>query len=65
MPLSPEKIRSRREQLGLSQTDAALLAKMPVQNWNRVESGERSDPRLSSAQRIAFALRCRLESLLD
>lgn len=64
MPLSPEKIRDRREALKLTQAAAAERAGMPQPHWSRIESGERPDPTLSTAERIAAALKCPLPKLL-
>lgn len=64
MPLDPVKIRERREKLKLTQSDCADRAKMPRPHWARIESGERSDPQLSTAERIASALECSLKTIL-
>lgn len=64
MPLDPDKIRARREALGLSPADAAARASMQRPNWLRIESGTRTDPNLSTAERIAKALKCALSDLL-
>jgi predicted transcriptional regulator len=58
MPLDPDKIRRRREALKLTVTEAARRAGMPQPNWSRIEAGEREDPRLSTAEKIAAVLRC-------
>lgn len=63
MPLSPGKIRQRRERLKLTQTEAAHRAGMPLPNWNRIEAGGHTDPRLSTAERVAAALRCSMEMI--
>jgi predicted transcriptional regulator len=63
MPLDPEKIRARRVALNLSQTQASQ-GLMPRSNWARVESGDRIDPALSTAEKIASALKCPLAKLL-
>jgi len=65
MPLDPSKIRKRREALKLTQAEAAKLAKMPAPHWSRIEGGNRSDPKLSTAEKVAQALQCGLEKLLD
>lgn len=64
MPLDPSKIKARREALGLSQAQAAERAGMRQPNWARVESGGRTDPELSTALRVAAALRWPLTRLL-
>jgi predicted transcriptional regulator len=63
MPLDPDKIRARREALKLTQTQAAQRAGMPQPHWARIESGGRSDPNLSTAERVARALDCSLARL--
>lgn len=63
MPLDPAKIKARREKLKLSQTEAAARAGIALPNWHRTESGERVDPRFSTAEKIADALRCPLDAL--
>jgi predicted transcriptional regulator len=65
MPLDPQKIRERRERLSLTQSDAAERAGMPQPHWARIESGERNDPALSTAERVAKALRCSIAKLLQ
>ncbi len=64
MPLDPSKIRAERERQQLTQAEAAERAGMAQPNWARLESGERSDPQLSTAERIATALRCPLAKLV-
>lgn len=64
MPLDPEKIKAAREKRKLTQAEAAERAKMPRPHWSRVESGERTDPNLSTAERIADALGVPLAKLL-
>lgn len=64
MPLSPDKIRKSREALDLTQAEAAKRAHMPQSVWGRIESGDRSDPALSTAERVALALKVPLTDLL-
>jgi transcriptional regulator with XRE-family HTH domain len=64
MPLDPVKLKARREQLKLTQTEVAAAAGMPQSAYARMESGARTDPRLSTAQAVAKALRCPLGKLL-
>lgn len=64
MPLDAAKIRARREKLGITQGEAAERAGMPRPHWVRLETGGRDDPKLSTAERAAAALKCRLSSLL-
>lgn len=65
MPLDPEKIRARRLKLGITQEQAAALAGIAQSNWARIETGVRCDPKLSTAQRVAHALRCKVDALLS
>jgi len=64
MPLDPKKIRHRRVQLGLSQAAAAASAGMPQSHWSRIESGNRNDPKLSTAEQIAYALQCKITMII-
>ena len=64
MPLSPDKIRKRRDKLGLSQQTAADRAGITQPSWARIETGLRTDPRLSTAEQVAKALKVGLEQLL-
>jgi transcriptional regulator with XRE-family HTH domain len=64
MPLDPAKLKARREHLGLTQQQVADAAGMPQPGYARIESGRRNDPRLSTAQAIAKALRVPLAKLL-
>ncbi len=64
MPLSPDKIKDRREALQLTQAAAAERAGVPQPRWAEMESGRNSDPILSRAEAVALALRCPLAKLL-
>lgn len=64
MPLDPLKIKARRERLKLTQDQAAERAGMPRPHWTRIESGNRDDPTLSTAERVAKALKCSLVRIL-
>lgn len=64
MPLDPTKIKSLRERRSLTQQQAADAAGMPRPHWTRLESGERPDPQLSTAEKVAKALGVRVERLL-
>jgi predicted transcriptional regulator len=64
MPLSPSKLKRHRERLKLTQQQVADAAGMPQSAYARMESGARTDPRLSTAQAVAKALRCPLAKLL-
>jgi transcriptional regulator with XRE-family HTH domain len=65
MPLNLEYIRQRREQLGLTQQQAADAAGFPnLQKWSQYETGKIPDPQLSSLESIARALKCKVGKLL-
>jgi transcriptional regulator with XRE-family HTH domain len=65
MPLNLDYIRQRREQLGLTQADAAKRAGFPnLQKWSQYETGRIPDPQLSSLEAIAKALKCGVARLL-
>jgi len=65
MPLDPLKIRQRRHDLQLTQAQAAKRAGMPRPHWTRLEIGRRNNPRFSTAERVAKALECEVEELLQ
>lgn len=50
-----ERVKSRREELGLSQEDAATLAEMHVSNFGKLERGL-SNPTLHTILKVATAL---------
>jgi transcriptional regulator with XRE-family HTH domain len=54
-----DELRERRELLGLTQKDAALLAHMPEREWRAIEAGT-SDPTVGVVGRMAEALGLRL-----
>lgn len=62
--LDPERIKSKREALKLTQREAAERAGLAQPAWARIESGARTDPNLSTAVRLAHALKCKIEQLL-
>jgi len=64
MPLDPAKIKAERERRKLTQAECAERAGMPQPHWARIELGGRPDPQLSTAERVAGALRCPLAKLL-
>jgi transcriptional regulator with XRE-family HTH domain len=65
MPLNLQYIRQRREQLKLTQAEAAKRAGFPnLQKWSQYENGHIPDPQLSSLESIAKALRCSVARLL-
>ena len=57
-------IRERREALGLSQTELAEAVGISAKSLSRYESGER-DPRASDLVKIADALGCSVELLVN
>lgn len=65
MPLNPQKIKALREALKLTQAQAAKLAGMRQQAWARIENGHRSDPNLSTAERVAKALGVTLNAIMN
>ncbi len=65
MPLDLEKIRARREKLGMSQQEAATKAGIGSrQRWNDIEAGRRINITLEILERIASALGCKAKDLL-
>lgn len=64
MPLDPAKIRSRREKLKLTQTDAAARAGILRPSWARVESGSHTNIEFATAEKIAKALDCQLHAIM-
>ncbi len=65
MPLNYAFIRKRREQLGLTQKQCADAAGFPnLQKWSNYENGRVPDPRLSTLESIARALKCRVPQLI-
>ncbi|MEM8873823.1 MAG: helix-turn-helix transcriptional regulator [Planctomycetota bacterium] len=65
VPVDRDKIRQLREDLGLTQAEAAKRAGFHGhQQWYAVESGKRSDPSVSTIQRIAAALGVTIDELV-
>lgn len=62
--LDTEKIRSRRERIGLTQSEAAERAGVSRQRWNDVESGRKKNIELDTLDAIAKALGCKAKDLL-
>lgn len=60
--LDPARLRAARG--NRTQDEIATAAGMPRPHYARLESGQRPDPRLSTAVRVARALGVRLEALL-
>lgn len=65
MPLDPKAIRERRDALKLTQAEAAERGDMPQPAWARIESGARTDPNVSTAEKVARALKCTVDQLLE
>jgi len=63
--LDPKKIVAARKALGLTQQQVADLAGMKQQNYARIESGKQTDPRISTARRIAKSLQTTIEAICD
>ncbi len=61
--LDPKKIETRRK--GYTQTELAKKAGMSVQQWNNVESGRKPNPTISTVERMARAMKCRVDDLLS
>ncbi len=65
MPLDPKKILRLMSSKDVSRAELARRTGIAPPNITRILSGERPDPALSTAERIAEALKCRLESILN
>lgn len=66
MPLDVEKVRKLREELGLTQDEAAANARLKGgrQAWNDIESGRRVNLTIDTLERIARALAVKAGDLL-
>ena len=63
--LDYEKIKARREKLGLTQEQAAEKAGLGNrQRWNDIESGRRPSVNLDTLEKIAAALGVKAKDLL-
>jgi transcriptional regulator with XRE-family HTH domain len=63
--LDTEKMKSLRLKHGMTQSEAATLAKLgSYQRWNDIESGRRSSITLVTLSRIACALQVKAKALL-
>lgn len=62
--LDIEKIKSRRERVKLSQSQAAEAAGISRQRWNDIESGRKTNIELETLDAIAKALECKPKDLL-
>jgi transcriptional regulator with XRE-family HTH domain len=58
-----QRIKQRREQLGLSQIDLARLADIPQPRLSEYERGAKTDMTLGTAKRLARALGCSIDYL--
>lgn len=58
------RIRKTRERADLTQSEAARRAGLRRQEWYRLESGGREDPRLSTVRAVAAALGVTVGELL-
>lgn len=63
--LSPAKIKAARTALGLTQEQLAQRIGWPRESLARIESGDRVDPRLSTAAQLAHALGKSVHDLMD
>lgn len=64
MPLDPAKIKARMDAIDMSRAELARRTGIARPHITRLLSGERPDPNLSTAERIATALKCPLAKLL-
>ena len=62
--LNSNFIRARRQELGLTQVEAARLAGMAQPRWAELENGRRANPRLEWLEKIAKILRCKLTQIV-
>jgi len=60
-----DRVRRRREYLGLSQQDVAVLTAMPQTIISRIERGVNKNPGADVLRRLATALRCSVDWLLE
>jgi transcriptional regulator with XRE-family HTH domain len=60
-----DRIRRRRDFLGLSQQDVAELTGMPQTIISRIERGVNKNPGADVLKRLATALRCSVDWLLE
>jgi len=58
-----ERIRSRREQLGLTQVDLARLIGVPQSRLSEYECGKNQGMTIRTARKLAVALRCSIDYL--
>jgi DNA-binding XRE family transcriptional regulator len=65
MPIDPQKVIAARKKLHLSQVEFAKIAGMPQQALSRIESGDRCNPQVATAEAIARAAGVRIDDLLS
>ncbi|MEM8873931.1 MAG: helix-turn-helix transcriptional regulator [Planctomycetota bacterium] len=64
MPIHVNTIRTLRLRLGITQAEAARRAGMKyASQWSEVERGDKPDPQLSTAERIAEVLGVTVDAL--
>lgn len=63
MPLDPSKIRALLDAKGWTQAELSNRTGIARPNIARILSGDRTDPNLSTAERLAKALGCKLTRL--
>lgn len=61
--VDPARLLRWRESLRLDQATVAERAGITQQLYSLIETGRRTDPRLSTAMAIAAALGCRIEDI--
>ncbi len=64
MPLDPKKIEAVMQSKSVSRAELARRTGIAPPNITRILSGERPDPALSTAEKIAAALKCPLAKLI-
>ena len=60
-----EKIRKRRQAKGITMQDAASKAGMSIATLGAIERGKVDNPHLSTLDRIARVLACKVADLID
>ncbi len=65
MPLNPQKIITLMEAKQITRAELARRTGIKAPHITRLLSGERSDPTLSTVERVAAALRCSISRLID
>lgn len=65
MPLDPKKIRAVMDAKGITQTELSCRTGIATPNISRILSGERTNPSLSTAERIAAALKTTIVDLIE